>query len=164
MSTLQVSFRSQKVNIPLVPNTIVKDVKLQVSKVVAEGRLLPNDIKLIYKGKIFPDDSVDIYHHLKEAASKDAKVYKLMAMGLSATEKKVQKEKYAAGIRNASRIRDDLAGIRSEDASRQRLGRQMLSKRWWWCLSALLLLGSWKLDRIGLGIIFVLIIGYSVPI
>lgn len=129
MSTLQVSFRGQKVNIPLVPNTLVKDVKLQVSKVVVESNLLPSDIKLIYKGKIFLDDEVDIYHHLEHDSSKNSRVYKIMAMGLSVAEKKVQKEKHAASIRNAPRIRDDMTESgRVEIARRQRLGRQMLSK------------------------------------
>ena len=162
MSTLQVSFRGRKVDISLVPNTLVKDVKLQVSKVVAESNLFPSDIKLIYKGKIFPDDEIDIYHHLEHDSSKSTRVYKIMAIGLSAAEKKAQKEKHAVGIRNASRIQDDLS---CKPENERQMARQNLPKRWaWWFLALIILAGSWKVDRIGIGVIFVLIIGYTVPI
>lgn len=131
MGTLQVSFRGQKVNIPLAPNTRVLDVKLHVSSLAAESNILPGDIKLIFKGKIFSDDAVDLHDYLGGQSSESAKprVYKLMAMGISAREEKLQKEKHASGIRNAPRIRDDMTESgRAEIARRQRLGRQMLSK------------------------------------
>ena len=131
MSTLQVSFRGQRINIPLVTNTLVLDVKVHVSRQAAESNIVPGDIKLILKGKILSDDALDLHDHLGEQRSKSSKprVYKLMAMGLSASEEKIQQEKHVAIIRNAPRIRDDITESgRAEIARRQHLGRQMMSK------------------------------------
>jgi hypothetical protein len=128
---LVVSYRGQKVEIPLQEQTTVEAVKTVVAAQADPSlRLQPTDVKLLFKGKVLQDnDGVDLSTVLLQQAGMK-KVYRLVAMGVSSQEVQAIDQEFREGmIKAEGLVRDDLTDRgRKVIKERQRKGRYMLSK------------------------------------
>lgn len=126
---LIVSFRGKKVEIQLEPGVLVIDVKARVATTAADpASLTASDVKLMYKGKILSNDQQDLYELL--VGKKAAKIYRIMATGVSSTEATTLNTEFQEGLKKAPRIRNDLTPQgRIEIARRQRLAQNMMNNK-----------------------------------
>lgn len=127
---IQVSFRGTKHIISMNDKNSIMDLKNGlISNLSNDISIEPFEIKLIYKGKILSDHEALLQDCLGEKDKTSNKPIKIMAMGVSSQEATKNKELFEKAKRNAPRIRDDLSSQgRANIASRQRLGRQLLSQ------------------------------------
>ena len=124
MSKLIVSFRGQKIELSVSPHLTVGQVKSTVVS-AAEGsaQLSPTHVKLIFKGKVLSEDDDRI---IDAFGGNHAKVYRLLATGLSTAEQAENQQHLEQGVKSA-RIRDDLSDKGRQDMiHRRRLGQKML--------------------------------------
>lgn len=130
-SKIIVSFRGEKVEIPLESGVSVGTVKARVLASVAasgEQNLSLSDLKLMYKGRILSNDSQDMHEILIVPGRKPPKTFRLMATGLSSTEAIATNQEFEQGLKRAPRIRNDLNPEgQMEIAHRQALGRKLLN-------------------------------------
>ena len=147
-STLIVTYRGTKVDIPLLPGTSVLQAKEAVVSAVpattfgthtteTETGLFPSDIKLMFKGKVLHDDNQDLFEFLSTLTPtttnsrktvQKKKVYRLIATGLSQAEaKRTNQEFHIQQQKLAREVRDDLsdAGV-MELEKRKRMGQVLL--------------------------------------
>ena len=119
---LLILFRGEKIRLPLFHGLTVWDVKQALIEATSNADsklLLPTDIKVLWKGKILPNDGV-LDTLLETAATKSKKsknMYSLVATGMSSTEaSRLQQQNESVQRQTARLIKDDLSA-----ASRQRL-------------------------------------------
>lgn len=129
--SLIISFRGSKTSIPLRPGTTVHSVKStladSINEVDTSIEMSPHEIKLLLKGKVLTDETIDLYS--MPEISKSKKDIKLIAMGTSSTEQESNNVQIQQGLKNAPRIRDDLTPAgRREIAQRRHLGRTLMNK------------------------------------
>lgn len=123
-----VSFRGKKIEVTISSILTVGDMKETVAASVNQSvELAPSNIKLMFKGKVLPNDDEII---TKLVGAKYAgKTYRFMATGVSGAEQAANQEQFEAGLKAAPRIRDDLTqGGQREINRRNRLGRTALQK------------------------------------
>ena len=125
---LVVAFRGQKQEFALYTGLTVEEVKARLIEREPEAlQLVPYDLKLLFKGKVFDDNQKGDLLQMLEPAGKQ--VYKMMAMGRSSNEVNEIQEKHAEAMKQAPRIRDDLTKQGQRDMERRkRLGRHMLQQ------------------------------------
>jgi hypothetical protein len=118
----------------LVPGTTVALVKETLVRRAADPslHLHPNDVRLMFKGKLLKDDQEDLYETLITSSSvkkKPKSVYRLIATGVSQQESVQAETDLQEGVRAAPRVRDDITDQgKRELQRRQRAGRQMMQK------------------------------------
>lgn len=126
-SKVVVSFRGKKTEVALEQAMTVGEVKRRVLSVV-DPSMDASDMKLMCKGKVLTEDDKEIVPFLT-GGKKLAKVYRLMATGMSTSDVLQRQKEFEEGMKAAPRIRDDLTKSgRVEMARRQRLGRRMMEK------------------------------------
>jgi hypothetical protein len=132
--TLLVTFRGTKMEEPLVPGTTVAVVKEALVRHAADPslRLLPNDVRLMFKGKLLKDDQEDLYETLFVSSSVEKKpksVYRLLATGVSQRESVQAESDLQEGLRAGPRLRDDITDQgKRELQRRQRVARLIMIK------------------------------------
>ncbi len=131
--TMIISFRGKKFEIPLLYETNPVDIKTHIAaETLDELQMMPEDIKLIHKGKVLKDEEYtnpgDLFSMLcnknvRKKGDKNKIVIRLMATGVSASEVR----DVEISRQNAPRVKDDLSAVgQREIEARQRLGRKML--------------------------------------
>lgn len=128
---LIVSFRSSKVTIPLIPGITLEEVKSTLVHSVNSSnesiQINNQDIKILFKGKVLKDDSVDLFSLLTESSKK--KDIKLIATGVSSSEAQQANQELKEGLRKGPRIRDDITEAgKLEIRRRMRLGQQTMNQ------------------------------------
>jgi len=128
INKLIVSFRGQKVELPVTEGTTVAAVKSHVISKADPGlNLLPSDVDLLYKGKKLVEVENPILNML--STSKTSNTYRLMATGASSLEIQQYRSNFDIASQQAPRIRDDLSRKgQLEIAKRQHLGRSMMQR------------------------------------
>lgn len=129
-----VTFRGTKIDFSLTSGITVLDVKSMVIDKFNDFQ--PQDIKLIYKGKQLTDDTAELLTVIKNSSTNNKskasllpKTVKIIGMGISSTEVKNADQELEKGMRNLSRIRDDLTTEgRRQIARNARMGRMELQK------------------------------------
>jgi hypothetical protein len=126
-SKVVVSFRGQKIGLEASPDLTVGKLKSRVASAADNSiQLSPSNVKLIFKGKVLSEDEdlvVNIF------GNKPAKIYRLMATGVSAAEQAENQQQFEEGLKTAPRIRDDLTKEGQQETIRHsRMGRAMLQK------------------------------------
>lgn len=121
---LTISFRGEKINIPLHHDTTVINIKDKILATVDSAlQMTATDIKLLYKGKVLNDDETDNLYDIITAplmkTNKRKKTITLIAMGLSPTEKADCDTSFDDGVRK-TRIRDDLSDTGKIEALRRK--------------------------------------------
>jgi hypothetical protein len=158
-TSIQVTFRGNTFSIPITKSTVIQDVKETLlqsyngassskgstsTSSEKEEELKPQDLKLIYKGKILSNDlplntlvvPTDNHNNNnnnnnipRTKKQKQPIVIRLLATGISSKETNQLKQELSMSKRNGPRIRDDLSITgRQELAARQRLSRQFMKK------------------------------------
>lgn len=129
-SSVVVLFRGTKLEIPLESASSIS-VGYVRSKVVenSETVLRPQDVKLIFQGKILDDDTSSLNKILLTGKKKKG-AFRLVATGVSRDESEHMKKQYQDSARqNAILVRDDLSdkGVqRMKD--RQKIGQQLMKQ------------------------------------
>lgn len=97
--------------------------------------LQPNEIKLLWKGKVVHDDTTNLYQYLrlgnnqqKQQETKSNQIYRIMAIGLSNNERQKQEQDRIIFNKQTNIIvRDDLSSNGQKDSrKREKLGQRML--------------------------------------
>jgi len=149
-SVIIVSFRGEKMEIPFPDHdndndncTYCSSAPLTVGMIrrwMTERTSVqnPKDIKLIYNGKIFKDDTVRLNTILRpkrkgkrvDEKNKSKTTYKIMATGISKDESEGMNRQLQEGISNAKRtVRDDLTEQGQRHMmQRKNLGHQLLKQ------------------------------------
>jgi hypothetical protein len=124
---LIVTFRGKKLETELKQGLAVREIKARVVTVADPSlELTPDDIKLMYKGKILTDDNQDL-HQMLIGETKKVKIIRIMATGVSSTEASTLHSKFQQGLERAPRIRNDLTPEgRMEIKRRQKLAQNLL--------------------------------------
>lgn len=131
---LLITFRGNKIELPLLPETTVMALKeciVHHQHADPELHLDVDDIKVMLRGKVLKQDTENLYDTLviqqQQAKEKPQKVYQIMATGLSKKETTQAEQDLRDGRQAAPRIRDDLTSKgRKEMEQRKRLGRQVM--------------------------------------
>lgn len=126
-ATLSISYRGHKIDVPLENHTTVSLIKDAVALQV-DASVKPAEIKLLWKGKVLQDDNENLFELLTNR--KRARTYKLVAMGVSASQVEQLETELEQGMkRSVIDVRDDLTKSgRQQMSDRARLGRQMMQK------------------------------------
>lgn len=129
---LIISFRGSKTTISLKPGITVHNVKSLLAESINRDndsiKMQPHEIKLLLKGKVLSSDNIDI--STMPQISKSKKDIKLIAMGMSSSERRSNDDQIQERLKNAPRIRDDLTPDgRREMAQRRKLGRKLMLEK-----------------------------------
>lgn len=124
---LIVAFRGQKIELPTSPELTVGQVKSAIADATDDSvQMSPSDVKLLFKGKVLSDDDDRIMNVL---GAKSAKVYRLIATGMSTMEQSDNQKHFEEGLKRAPRIRDDITNEGQQEMIRRRhMGQAMLRK------------------------------------
>eukprot|EP00567_Pseudictyota_dubia_P009391 CAMPEP_0197439490 /NCGR_PEP_ID=MMETSP1175-20131217/6217_1 /TAXON_ID=1003142 /ORGANISM="Triceratium dubium, Strain CCMP147" /LENGTH=366 /DNA_ID=CAMNT_0042969415 /DNA_START=120 /DNA_END=1220 /DNA_ORIENTATION=+ len=117
-----VSWRGQKIDLPLSRGATVGSLKAQIVKSVDKSLLLSaGDIKILHKGRVLANDDAELYDLVvPNGGKKPPKVVRLMATGASEAEIKERDRSFEEGLRAAPRVRDDLTAVGRADLARRR--------------------------------------------
>jgi len=129
---LIVSFRGSKATIPLKPGTTVHNIKSSLAESINRDddsiQMQPHEIKLLLKGKVLASDVMDVSS--MPQISKSKKDIKLIAMGISSSEKQSNDDQIQEKLRSAPRIRNDLTPAGRRDiAQRRKIGRKFMAEK-----------------------------------
>ena len=124
---LIVSFRGQKIELTTSPELTVGQVKSAIADATDDSfQMSPSDVKLLFKGKVLSDDDDRIMNVL---GTKSAKIYRLIATGMSTTERLDNQQHFEEGLKRAPRVRDDITREGQQEMIRRRqMGQAMLRK------------------------------------
>jgi len=125
-----VSWRGQKIEVPLRRGTTVGSLKSKLAKLIDESlHMTAGDVKIFHKGKPLSGDKTDLYDVFVTREGKCIKTVRLMAIGASDAEIKARDRALQEGIRTAPRIRDDITDSGKADLEKRReAGRKVLAK------------------------------------
>lgn len=124
-----VSFRGTKCEIVVTSVTLIRDVKnILCSSIGANVHMAPSDLKLLCKGNVLSNEHEKLLPILS-GGKKLAKVYRIMATGVSQKEALTIQQNFKNGQKAAPRIRDDLSSQGKQDIARRKmLGRAHMKK------------------------------------
>jgi hypothetical protein len=128
---LSILFRGQKIELPMVVDQSVFDVKTAlIESISSRGeQLAPGDVKLLWKGKVLANNAFlcDIF----EPKGKKSKTFRLVATGVSSAEvEKLQDEQESLQRQTARLVKDDLSTAGQQRLKqRAAVGQRILSQQ-----------------------------------